>query len=111
MVIKRFLMAGLALLCAAGALSAQEQTVDGAFGGVFRKVVNPDEGEMAREGRIIVIFGEKGVWFDAFLARADGHTAALRPDTSVGTTCQQHKQKQQDVIVSQSHSALLVGIR
>ncbi len=81
MVIKRFLMAGLALLCAAGALSAQEQTVDGAFGGVFRKVVNPDEGEMAREGRIIVIFGEKGVWFDAFLARADGHTAALRPDT------------------------------
>ena len=80
MMIKRILTAGLALLCAAGGLSAQEQTVDGAFGGVYRKVVKPDEGEMAREGQIVVIFSEKGVWFNAFLARADGHTAALKPE-------------------------------
>lgn len=80
MMIKRILTAGLALLCAAGGLSAQEQTVDGAFGGVYRKVVKPDEGEMAREGQIVVIFSEKGVWFNAFLSRADGHTAALKPE-------------------------------
>ena len=74
---KYLLTAALALLCC-GLLSAQ--SVDGAFGGVFRKVNGPAEGEMAREGRIIVIFGGQGIWFDAFLARADGHTASLKPE-------------------------------
>ena len=72
--IKRLLVAGLALLAGAAVLPAQ--TVPGAVGGLYTKVADPDEGELAREGRIVVIFDGGGkVWFDANLGRADGHTA------------------------------------
>ena len=72
--IKRLIVAGLALLAGAAVLPAQ--TVPGAVGGLYTKVADPDEGELAREGRIVVIFDGGGkVWFEANLGRADGHTA------------------------------------
>ena len=71
------------LLCTSGLWTAQAQAVESAFGGVYRKVADPSEGENVRDGRIVVIFSDQGVWFDAFLARPDGHTAAMKPDAWV----------------------------
>ena len=77
------------ILCAAAALlagsefcaSAQEGTATQALGGVYRKVVNPDDGEMAVQGTLTVIFDGSGyVWFNANLGRSDGHTAILSPE-------------------------------
>lgn len=74
---KIFRMMTLALsLFAAGAFALQAQPNVEAAGGVFRKVADPEEGEMARSGQISVIFdGSGNVWFEIKLDRADGVTA------------------------------------
>jgi hypothetical protein len=77
--IKKCLIAGLALLFA-GLVSAPAEPVEGAFGGVFTKVADPDEGDHAREGHIVVIFDNQGkAWFKLNLGRQDGATAILSP--------------------------------
>lgn len=77
--IKRLIAAALALAAGAGALQAQ--TVEASRGGWFTKIVDPDEGELAREGQVVVIFDGKGqAWFKADLGRADGRTAILSSD-------------------------------
>lgn len=77
--IKRLIAAALALAAGAGALQAQ--TVEASRGGWFTKIVDPDEGELAREGQVVVIFDGQGqAWFKANLGRADGRTAILSSD-------------------------------
>ena len=77
--IKKLFIAALALLAGAAALPAQ--TVREAFGGVFEKVEDPDEGDYARGGTITVIFdGEGKAWFKLNLGRQDGATAILEPE-------------------------------
>lgn len=77
--IKKCFPAVLALLFA-GLLTASAEPVEGAFGGLFTKVVSSDEGDNAREGHVVVIFNADGnAWFKLNLGRKDGATAILSP--------------------------------
>ena len=77
---KRLIVLGLAAMLLP-ALAVSAEPAEQALGGVYNRVVSPDEGEYAREGTITVIFDGQGkAWFKLNLGRKDGATAIFSPD-------------------------------
>ena len=77
--IKKLLIAGLALLAGSALLPAQ--TVEAARGGLFMKSADGEEGDNVREGWALVVFDGQGkACFKVNLGRADGRTAILSSD-------------------------------